>query len=422
MPAAEAEPVTAIEAAKLFAPLEHHARLALAVSGGADSTGLLHLMQRWRGALAHAPELLVLTVDHGLRQDARAEAEAVVRMAQGLGIAARRLDWRGEKPKSGLQAAAREARYGLLVAAARALACDAIVTAHTADDQAETLLMRLARGSGLDGLAGMAPASRRDGMAVLRPLLDVSHARLVATLAAEGLSWFEDPSNQDTDFERIRIRRLLEDMSAAGVGGAALARSAKRLGRARAALDALAEEAYGRLVTVHAEGFLEIERQGFAGQPQDIRLRLLARAIATAGGSREAPPLSGLEELEAWLGEERTRARTLAGARIVRRRAAILIGREPGRLHLSPVALGRGELLWDGRFLIRRQGGKEAGGIAILPGRALGDEVLRLAAETGDLPRFVTDSRPVAVAKGVPLGFAGAAGHGIEATYIALHR
>jgi len=377
-------------------------------------------MARWRRFLAHGPELFVLTVDHGLRQGARAEAEAVLRMAQGFGLQARLLEWRGEKPRTGLQAAAREARYGLLIEAARGLGAEAIVTAHTADDQAETVLMRLARGSGLDGLAGMAPVSWRDGMAVLRPLIAVSHARLVATLKAENLTWFEDPSNDNIAFERIRMRRLLSDISGAGIGGAALARSAKRLGRARAALEALTSEAFRRIVTVHPQGFLEVERQSFAAQPQEIRLRLLARAIALAGGSGEGPPLSGLEDLEVWLGEERGRARTLAGARIVRRRAVLLIGREPGRLHLSPVALGRGDMLWDGRFLIRRLKGKGAGGIAIVPGRALGDEVLQLAGDAEDLPRFVTDSRPVAVTKGRPLGFAGGIGHGIEARFIAL--
>ena len=422
MPAAEAGPVSPIEAAKLFAPLEARARLALAVSGGADSTALAFLMQRWRGMLARGPELLVLTVDHGLREGARTEAEAVVRMAQDFGLEARLLEWRGRKPRTGLQAAAREARYALLIEAARGLGAEAIVTAHTADDQAETVLMRLARGSGLDGLAGMAPASDRDGMRLLRPLLALAHTRLVATLQAEGLTWFEDPSNENIDFERIRMRRLLADMAGAGIDGAALARSATRLGRARTALDQFTAGAFRRHVTVHPEGFLEMEREGFAAQPEDIRLRLVGRAVALAGGSDAAPPLSGLEDLSQWLAQGKGRARTLAGARIVRRQAVLLFGREPGRLALCPVALGRGDMLWDGRFLIRRRNGKGAGtgGIAILPGRALGDEVLRLAGETPDLPRFVTDSRPVAVADGVPLGFAGAVGHGIEATFIAM--
>ncbi len=422
MPAAEAGSISSIEAAKLFAPFEGHARLALAVSGGADSTALLFLIERWRRTLRRGPELFVLTVDHGLRQGSRAEAEAVVRMAHGFGLQARLLEWRGDKPQTGLQAAAREARYALLSEAAWALSAEAIVTAHTADDQAETVLMRLARGSGLDGLAGMAPASCRDGMRLLRPLLSVSHARLVATLEAEGLSWFEDPSNENIDFERIRMRRLLAELAGAGIGGAALARSAMRLGRARAAIDVITAEAFRRLVTVHPQGFLEMQREGFAAQPQEIRVRLLGRAVALAGGSDAASPLSGLEDLAAWLGEGKGRARTLAGARIVRRQSVLLFGREPGRLALCPVPLGGGDTLWDGRFLIRRLkgNGARASGIAILPGRALGDEVLRLAGETPDLPRFVTDSRPVAVADGVALGFAGAVGHGIEATFVAL--
>ncbi len=421
MPAAEAGPVTAAEAAKLFAPLGAHARLALAVSGGADSTALLFLMQRWRKALADGPVLSVLSVDHGLRSGARAEAEAVVRLAERYGLSGRLLVWQGEKPQSGIQQAAREARLDLLTEAARETGADAVALAHTADDQAETVLMRLARGSGLDGLAAMAPVSWRGETRLVRPLLDIGHERLVATLEAEGLTWFEDPSNQNIDFERIRLRRLLGDLAGAGIGVAALARSAMRLARARAALDHVTDRAFERLVTVHPEGFMEIDRPGFAAEAEEVRVRLLARAVAVAGGhAGEAARLSAVEAMAAWLAGDEGRARTLAGARIVRRQATILIGREPGRLAVQPVQLGRRDVLWDGRFVIRRQaaGGEAGAGIEIVPGKALGDEVLRLAGEGAALPRFVIDTRPVAIAGGAPLGFAGSAGQGIEAVYV----
>src|SRR2546423_14186773 len=168
-------------------------RVILAVPGGADSTALLVLAARWRSACKKGPELIAATIDHRLRTGARREAEAVGALARRLGLRHETLTWTGKKPKTGIEAAARAARYRLLLDFARRAGADAIVTAHTLDDQAETVLMRFAAGSGPAGLAGMRPKDTREGVTLLRPFLSIRKRRLIATLEREGLAWSEDP-------------------------------------------------------------------------------------------------------------------------------------------------------------------------------------------------------------------------------------
>src|SRR5213083_1685838 len=175
-------PISVQQAKVLFAQWKAAPALVLAVSGGPDSIALMWLAARWRRALARGPRLVAVTVDHGLRPEAAAEAREVKRLARILELPHRTLRWTGPKPRTGLPAAARAARYRLLVQAARASGATHILTAHTRDDQAETLLMRILRGSGIAGLAAMARVSERDGLLLVRPLLDVPKSQLVATL------------------------------------------------------------------------------------------------------------------------------------------------------------------------------------------------------------------------------------------------
>ena len=153
MSAASEAPVSVSEAAALFADLSEAAALILAVSGGPDSTALLWLAARWRARRKHGPKLIAVTIDHGLREESAREALAVKRLAKKLKVEHRTLRWTGAKPKTGIQEAARAARYRLLADAARKAGARHILTAHTLDDQAETVLFRLARGSGISGIA-----------------------------------------------------------------------------------------------------------------------------------------------------------------------------------------------------------------------------------------------------------------------------
>src|ERR1700722_12252063 len=195
-------PVSATEAKALFSDLEQFPALVLAVSGGPDSTALMVLAARWRQSLKNKPALIAVTIDHGLRAAAKREAATVGRLACKLGLAHRTLRWTGKKPKTGLQQAARNARYRLLAEAAAQVKTARILTAHTLDDQAETVLIRMSRGSGLTGLGAMSRMSSLPGhgagpIRLVRPLLKIPKSRLIATLRAAKISFADDPSNRD---------------------------------------------------------------------------------------------------------------------------------------------------------------------------------------------------------------------------------
>jgi tRNA(Ile)-lysidine synthase len=202
--------------------------------------------------------------------------------------------WVGPKPRTGLPAAARRERYRLLAKAARAEGATHILTAHTSDDQAETLLMRLLRGSGLAGLAAMTRESDRDDVRLARPFLQVAKSRLIATLKKAEIDFAEDPTNSDLNFTRPRLRALMPVLAAEGGDVKNLTRLASRLARANAALEILADGAERYLALIGrgtpsarqdagSLDFTSFDAVAFAGLPEEIRLRLLLRAVDTHG-------------------------------------------------------------------------------------------------------------------------------------------
>ena len=220
------------DAKHLFADWKAAPAIVLAVSGGPDSVALMWLAARWRRALTRGPRLIAVTVDHGLRAEAAREARDVKRLAKSLDLPHRTLRWTGAKPKTGLPAAARAARYRLLAQAARKHGATHILTAHTRDDQAETLLMRMLRGSGIAGLAAMARESEREGVRLARPLLDISKSQLIATLNKAKIGFADDPTNRDIGFTRPRLRALMPALAEEG-GDAGIWRGWRRGWRAR---------------------------------------------------------------------------------------------------------------------------------------------------------------------------------------------
>jgi tRNA(Ile)-lysidine synthase len=291
VPAAdEAAPVSAAEAKTLFDPLADASALVLAVSGGADSTALMWLAARWRRARRTGPRLLAVTIDHGLRRESAAEARAVKQLARRLEVEHRTVRWQGKKPASGLQQAARTARYRLLAAAAKAARAEIILTAHTLDDQAETVLIRMSRGSGLSGLGAMArvstlPIEGVPDITLMRPLLDIPKTRLIATLARAKIEFADDPSNRDPRFTRARLRGLMPMLAREGLDARRLALVAKRLRRADAAIEAAVEGAAAALSRQpwSERGPIVFAAEKFAGLPAEVALRLLGRAIAHTG-------------------------------------------------------------------------------------------------------------------------------------------
>lgn len=316
---------------------------AVAVSGGADSTALMHLMAEWaRGQGRGAP--IVLTVDHGLRPGSGRVARSVVEQARELGLAARKLVWKGDKPEADIEAAAREARYRLMGGWCARHGVKGLYIAHTREDQAETFLLRLARGSGLDGLAAMRvvaafPVPGNAHPAVVRPLLGMARRRLRDALEARGLGWSEDPMNADPRFARARLRAAWPSLEALGLTPARIASAACHLGRARDALEAattaLVEEACR-----FEEDRILLDAVRFAAAPREIGLRALAHLLARLSGAPYRPRFERLERLyDAVVASAPTAARTLQGCRIGRApkplrvfgAATLMLTREPGR-------------------------------------------------------------------------------------------
>ena len=362
-----AEPIRDDEAARLFALLRSYRALVLAVSGGPDSMALMLLAARWCDQLgAAAPECLVVTVDHRLRPTAADEARMVAAAAARLGLPHRTVTWpQGAEAcrAGGLQAAARAARYALLADVANTIAQRplALVTAHTEDDQAETVVMRLKRGSGLDGLAGI-PKVRtvdtrggepRGAVSLVRPLLEVAKVRLVATLVAADMPWVDDPSNDDQAFERVRVRQDLVRLAEAGLSAKAIGQSARRLARARAALDHAVSAFLARATDVHGGAYATIDRAALASESEEIRLRAILSLIAAFGGAGGPARLDQVEDLVGRLGEPVFRGETLGGAIVRLRGEDVVVYREAGRGGMGMVGLEPGtQAIWDGRFEI----------------------------------------------------------------------
>ncbi len=350
MPAAP--PVADADLPGLFDPLLPTTGLALAVSGGPDSLGLLALVSRWRHLGADAPPVVVLTVDHGLRPEASAEAAFVGAMAARCGLAHETLVWDGEKPVSDIQSAARAARYRLLGRRARELGCDRLLVAHTVDDQAETLLMRMGRGSGLYGLAAMRPRRIADGVMLERPLLGLARARLIATLEALGWSWIDDPSNHDRHYARVRIRQLMASLAAEGLTADRLAGTARRLRRAADVLDRLVARLADAALVLHHDAIGELSVPRLTAADPEIALRLVSRLLRHVGATDYGPRLESLEAATGAVLAADGR-RTLNGVVLDRRGDRLWLYREFGRAGLPVTRLGPGDAcLWDDRFQV----------------------------------------------------------------------
>jgi tRNA(Ile)-lysidine synthase len=336
--AADGAALKAAEIRSLFADLADHPVLILAVSGGPDSTALLVLAARWRKARKRGPKLVAITIDHGLRAEARREALAVKRLARSLGIEHRTLRWSGRKPSTGLQEAARLERYRLLAGAARAASARHVLTAHTLDDQAETVLIRLARGSGVSGLAAMAriaPVPGSTDIALVRPLLELRKAELLTMLRKARIAYADDPSNRDPRFTRARLRATMPALEREGLNAERLALLARRVRRSEAALEAVVDGAVAALAPEPwpETGPIAFPAVQFGRLPAEVTLRLLGRAIARAGneGPVELAKLEALHaELAASSGSARFR-RTLAGAVVTRFGDRLSVERAPVR-------------------------------------------------------------------------------------------
>jgi tRNA(Ile)-lysidine synthase len=278
----------------------HAGPIAVAVSGGGDSLALMHLLRAFAKAHKQKPPV-VLTVDHGLRKSSKADADKVAAWAKQASLKAHVLAWRGAKPNSGIEAAAREARYRLMGAWLTRHKITTLFVGHTQDDQAETFLLRLARGSGLDGLSAMGahapwPVPGFPALTVARPLLGFGRDALRAHLKALGQAWLDDPMNDDAAFDRVKIRKAAKTLSEAGLSPARIAAAAAHLARARESLEIVTEAVLARAVRPAGKGVL-LDPAVLAAAPREVGLRALAGVLVAVGGQVYRPRFDSLERL-----------------------------------------------------------------------------------------------------------------------------
>ena len=327
-------------------PFEKAPHLAVAVSGGADSMALALLAHGW--ARQRRGSITALTVDHGLRPEAAAEARQVRAWLAGHGIAHQTLRWRGAKPKSGLQALARQARYDLLARWCRRRDVLHLLAAHHGDDQAETLLLRLQHGSGIEGLAGMPAVRALPGVRLLRPLLELRRADLVASLRARGQPWLEDPSNQEERFARIRARRLIAAAGGGEGGSAQLLGLAGEAALVRRQLRGALADLAARSVRLHPAGFCRFNPALCLGQNQALLAPLLADILRCIGGGVHRPRRERMGRLcHDIMAHGLGAGRTLAGSRMLPEADGLLVCREAGRLPGRVAAGAAGHGRWD---------------------------------------------------------------------------
>ncbi|MEM9211447.1 MAG: tRNA lysidine(34) synthetase TilS [Pseudomonadota bacterium] len=319
-------------------------RLGVMVSGGSDSLALLHLLHDGAKRLGK-PMLFAVTVDHGLREDAARECRKVMTMAASMGLAAEVLNVEPASLGGNLMAAARDARYQAVARWARTNNLDAVAVGHTRTDRAETFLMRLARGSGVDGLAGMSAEWKAEGMTWMRPLLDLSRETLRSYLRARDVQWIDDPTNDDDRFLRVQVRKISPVLSEIGLTENRLSEAAGHLARARNALDRVAMELAQRAAHATWLGTITIAHEEFFQAHEEFQLRLLAKSLQWVTGDRYRPRFSALT---AALSDLKNGASvTLHGTLCVVRKTEIHVLREPNAVNAQ-----NDDGIWDGRWLV----------------------------------------------------------------------
>jgi tRNA(Ile)-lysidine synthase len=342
VPLAESE----LSSLNIFASLNDASRVALAVSGGSDSMAMLRLILEWAKARNNPPQIFILTVDHGLRVASVGEALQVGNWCRVLNLHHETLVWANDKPISGIQAKARKARYDLMAAWCVNNHVPILLTGHTADDQAETVLMRKARTSSAASLAGIWPERIWGGILIVRPLLKVRREELRHYLKSKNQMWIEDPSNDDARFERVRVRHSLMGEVHGFVDEAQAAQEEVKHDQRRA--DSWCEQN----LKVHALGFVQFGRAAFLHLNHNARDKVILRLLYICGMHNAVERIERTN-LAAWIAQNTGYRRSLGGALFAKRRAEIIVGREPGRISqvlvMIPVS---GEVIWDGRFRV----------------------------------------------------------------------
>ncbi|MDD9901374.1 MAG: tRNA lysidine(34) synthetase TilS [Alphaproteobacteria bacterium] len=324
-----------------FAP---GARVAVAVSGGGDSMALALLLKNW-GA-----DIVAFTVDHGLRPGSAKEAVQVHDILTAHGIAHHILRWRGDKPQTHIQERARAVRYDLLLQACRDHGCTALALGHNLEDQMETFWMRLAAGSGVDGLAAMASVRVVEGISIIRPVLSFARADLRRVCDDAGIAWLDDPSNENEKFLRVRLRGFEGLLADEGLTGDRLARTVQKMASAKAALDFYADAAFQEAVQMRPQGYAVLDAQKLSAHPFETVRRVLQRALHSVYSQEYPPGHTALGNLVSGIVAPNFSGTTLAGCEIFPFQKRIVICREFGSC--APPVPATAGTVWDNRVSV----------------------------------------------------------------------
>lgn len=269
--------------------------IVVGVSGGTDSLYLTYLLNEW--AKQKRQTLLAVTVNHNLRPNSKEEAEWVHKTLQKQTISHTILSWDGIKPKTKIEEKAREKRYELLINFCHQHKAKFLFLAHHQQDQAETFWARLSRGSGLDGLCGIAPISKRAGITIVRPLLNTPKTVILKTLKQNRLKWAEDPMNQDLTYERVQWRKAQGQLDKLGLQSTNITKSEERLQRAKEALDFYTQDFLQNHLHKSPYGFVSMDEKSFLTLPQEIRIRALIQILNLFNKKNKIISLESVEKI-----------------------------------------------------------------------------------------------------------------------------
>ncbi len=338
-----------------FEPIKTLEHIGLGVSGGVDSVALMFMVFHWAKTKKTPPKIMVYSVNHGLRDEAINECEFVKGEAKKLGFKTQVLTW-GEKPKSALQENARKARYKLIGQAMARNNTQILLTAHHAFDQAETILMRMANGSGIKGLVGMDRFSQVENIKIFRPLLDVPPDRLAKIIEKAGIKAIKDPSNFDEKYERVRWRKMLPSLFALGLNEERLNKFSARLKRATIALDEMSNSLFSEKVEIDDFGVARILKTELEKVVEELQIRLIQKLLQKVGGKQKPFALNQIEELTRQIIGRNFKKQTLHGCIIEQKKNHIIFAREISKIQTKEIKLtDQKEIIWDNRFLIKNK-------------------------------------------------------------------
>ena len=340
---------------KIFNAQIIDSKIAIAVSGGVDSMVLMNLAKE--SDFLNDKNVFILVVDHGLRAESKQEAKFVKNEAKKLGFPTRILKWKGSKPNKRIQEEARNKRYSLLINFCRENNINNLYLAHHLDDQIETFLFRMFRGSGLQGLTSFSSSYERNGLTLIRPLIDTPKSELISYARRKKINWVEDPSNKNQKYDRVKLRKVLPLIYKEGFDKKVFLKSVKKLRLANQALDQITKEFVLQYVIINKNISVFIKQELFLTAPEDVQLRVLQNTIRIFSGERYySPNYLKILNLMNWARNDNDiSAKTLGGTIFRKRKGGLILYKEVKKLNdIKPIKLSKSKYkAWDNRFLIK---------------------------------------------------------------------